>query len=126
MTLHSARTATTLSAATAALYPSCVFQRAVGDSIHCAVASATVETAKTIQEAAQMLKREVWNNVFTPPWRGLRLLLFALAIILIASSIGELKKTQGQSSSTCNLSYRETTFWPTGFQGEITIRNSGP
>src|SRR5262245_46198124 len=73
-----------------------------------------------------MLKREVWNNVFTPPWRGLRLLLFALAIMLIASSIGELKKTQGQSSSTCNLSYRETTFWPTGFQGEITIRNSGP
>src|SRR5215510_15777908 len=73
-----------------------------------------------------MLKREGWNNVFTPPWRSFRLLLFAMAIMLIASGIGELKKTQGQSSSTCNLSYRETTFWPTGFQGEVTIRNNGP
>src|SRR5262249_60987078 len=73
-----------------------------------------------------MLKREGWNNVFTPPWRNLRLLLFALAIMLIASSVGELKKTQGQSTSTCNITYQETTFWPTGFQGQITITNSGP
>lgn len=73
-----------------------------------------------------MLKREVWNKVSTPPWRGLRLLLFALAIMLIASSVGELKKTQGQSSSTCNITYQETTFWPTGFQGQVTIRNNGP
>jgi uncharacterized protein (DUF1800 family) len=73
-----------------------------------------------------MLKREVWNNVFTLPWRGLRLALFALAILLIAGSVGELKKTQGQSTSSCNGSYRETTFWPIGFQGEVTVTNTGP
>ena len=73
-----------------------------------------------------MLKREVWNNAFTPPWRNLRLLLFALAIMVIASSVGELKKTQGQSSSTCNISYRQTTQWNVGFQGEVTITNNGP
>ena len=73
-----------------------------------------------------MLKREVWNNVFTPPWRGLRLPLFALAIMLIASSVGELKKTQGQSTSPCNGTYRETTFWNVGFQGDVTVINNGP
>jgi uncharacterized protein (DUF1800 family) len=73
-----------------------------------------------------MLKREVWNNVLTLPWRNFRLPLFALAIILIASSVGDLKKTQGQSSSTCNLAYQENTFWNVGFQGQVTIMNSGP
>src|SRR5262245_27577400 len=73
-----------------------------------------------------MLKPEVRNNVFTPPRRALRLLLFALVIISIASGVGELKKTQGQSSSTCNLTYVENTFWNVGFQGQITIMNSGP
>jgi len=73
-----------------------------------------------------MLKREVWNNVFTPPGRGLRLLLFALAIMLIAGSVGELKKTQGQSTSTCNSSYKENTAWNVGFQGEVTVVNNGP
>src|SRR5262245_33493997 len=73
-----------------------------------------------------MLKPKVWNNVFTPPWRALRLLLFALVIMLIASGVGELKKTQGQSSSTCNITYVENTFWNVGFQGQVTIMNSGP
>jgi uncharacterized protein (DUF1800 family) len=73
-----------------------------------------------------MLKREVWNNAFNLPWRGLRLPLFALAIMLIAGSVGELKKAQGQSTSTCNGSYRETTFWNVGFQGEVTVVNNGP
>ncbi|HKQ77390.1 MAG TPA: DUF1800 family protein [Blastocatellia bacterium] len=73
-----------------------------------------------------MLKREVWNNVFTPPRRNIRLLLFALVILIIASSVGELKKTQGQSSSTCNISYKQNTQWNVGFQGEFTISNSGP
>jgi uncharacterized protein (DUF1800 family) len=73
-----------------------------------------------------MLKPKVWNNVFTPPWRALRLLLFALVIISITSGVGELNKTQGQSSSTCNLTYQENTFWNVGFQGQITIMNSGP
>jgi uncharacterized protein (DUF1800 family) len=72
-----------------------------------------------------MLKPEVWNNVFTPPWRAIRLLLFALVIMLIASGVGELKRTQGQTSS-CNSSYRETTFWNVGFQGEVTVVNNGP
>src|SRR5215467_9140127 len=73
-----------------------------------------------------MLKPKVWNNVFTPPWRALRLLLFALVIISITSGVGELKKTQGQSSSTCNIAYQENTFWNVGFQGQVTIMNSGP
>jgi hypothetical protein len=73
-----------------------------------------------------MLKREAWNNVCAPRWRGLRLPLFALAIMLIAGSVGELKKAQGQSTSTCNGSYRETTFWNVGFQGEVTVVNNGP
>ncbi len=73
-----------------------------------------------------MLKPEVWNNVFTPPWRAIRLLLFALVIMLIASGVGELKRTKGQTSSACNPSYRETTFWNVGFQGEVTIVNNGP
>jgi len=73
-----------------------------------------------------MLKPKVWNNVFTPPWRALRLLLFALVIISITSGVGELKKTQGQSSSTCNITYQENTFWNVGFQGQVTMMNSGP
>jgi uncharacterized protein (DUF1800 family) len=73
-----------------------------------------------------MLKPEVWNNVFTPPWRAIRLLLFALVIILIASGVGELKRTKGQTSSPCSPSYRETTFWNVGFQGEVTVVNNGP
>src|SRR5262245_40179883 len=73
-----------------------------------------------------MLKPKVRNNVFTPPWRALRLLMFALVIISITSGVGELKKAQGQSSSTCNITYQETTFWNVGFQGQITIMNSGP
>jgi len=73
-----------------------------------------------------MLKPEVWNNVFTPPWRAIRLLLFALVIMLIASGVGELKRTKGQTSSTCSPSYRETTSWNVGFQGEVTIVNNGP
>ncbi|HEX5082156.1 MAG TPA: DUF1800 family protein [Blastocatellia bacterium] len=73
-----------------------------------------------------MLKREAWNNVCAPRWRGLRLPLFALAILLIAGSVGELKKTRGQSTSICNGAYQETTFWPTGFQGEVTVINNGP
>src|SRR5262245_26757217 len=73
-----------------------------------------------------MLKRVVRKNVSTSPWRNFMLPLFALAIMLIASGVGELKKTQGQSSSTCNITYQETTFWPTGFQGMVTIRNDGP
>jgi uncharacterized protein (DUF1800 family) len=85
-----------------------------------------IEIATTIEEAEHMLKREVWINGFTLPWRGLRPLLFALAIMLIAGSVGELKKTHGQSTSTCNGAYRETTFWPVGFQGEVTVVNNGP
>ena len=73
-----------------------------------------------------MLKPEVWNNVFTPPWRAIRLLLFALVIMLIASGVGELKRTKGQTSSPCTPSYRETTFWNVGFQGEVTVVNNGP
>jgi uncharacterized protein (DUF1800 family) len=73
-----------------------------------------------------MLKPEVRNNVFTPPWRALRLPLFALVIMLIASGVGELKRTKGQTSSPCNPSYRETTFWNVGFQGEVTVVNNGP
>ncbi len=68
-----------------------------------------------------MFKREG----FTMPWRAFRLLLFALAIIFIASGVGELKRTQGQSTSTCNITYQETTFWPGGFQGQVTVRNDG-
>src|SRR5215471_5511946 len=85
-----------------------------------------VKTATTIEEADHMLKPKVWNNVFTPPWLALRLLLFALVIISITGGVGELKKTHGQSSSTCNLTYQENTFWNVGFQGQITIMNSGP
>src|SRR5262245_23771723 len=85
-----------------------------------------VKTVTTIEEAEHMLKPEVRNNVFTPLWRALRLLLFALVIMLIASGVGEFKRTRGQSSSTCNITYQETTFWPTGFQGMVTIRNDGP
>jgi len=73
-----------------------------------------------------MLKPEVWNNVFTPPWRAIRLLLFTLVIMLIASGVGELKRTKGQTSSPCSPSYRETTFWNVGFQGEVTVVNNGP
>ncbi len=73
-----------------------------------------------------MSKREVWNNVFTPPWRKLRLLLFALALLIIASSVGEVKRTQGQSTSTCNITYRLTTQWNVGFQAEVIITNNGP
>jgi hypothetical protein len=73
-----------------------------------------------------MLKPEVWNNVFTPPWRAIRLLLFALVIMVIASGVGELKRTKGQTSSPCSPSYRETTFWNVGFQGEVTVVNNGP
>src|SRR5215468_9556537 len=73
-----------------------------------------------------MLKRGVRNNVFTQPWRGFRLPLFALAIILITGSVGELKKTHGQSTSTCNGSYKENTAWNVGFQGEVTVVNNGP
>ena len=73
-----------------------------------------------------MLKPKVWNNVFTPPWLALRLLLFALVIISITGGVGELKKTQGQSSSTCNLTYQENTAWNVGFQGEVTVTNNGP
>jgi uncharacterized protein (DUF1800 family) len=70
-----------------------------------------------------MLKREAWKNVFTP---GFRLPLFALAIMLIASSVGELKKIQGQSTSPCSGTYKETTFWNVGFQGDVTVVNNGP
>ena len=73
-----------------------------------------------------MLKPKVWNNVFTPPWRALRLLLFALVIMLIAIGVGELKRTQGQSTSSCNSSYKENTAWNVGFQGEVTVTNNGP
>src|SRR5262245_6585318 len=72
-----------------------------------------------------MLKPKVWNNVFTPPWRALRLLLFALVIMSIASGVGEFNRTQGQSSS-CNSSYKENTAWNVGFQGEVTVINNGP
>src|SRR5262245_13622469 len=85
-----------------------------------------VKTATTIEEADYMLKPKVRNNVFTPPWRALRLLMFALVIISITSGVGELKKAQGQSSSTCNITYQENTFWNVGFQGQVTIMNSGP
>src|SRR5215470_8317232 len=84
-----------------------------------------IETATTIEEAELMLKREVWNNVFTLSLRSRRLLLFTLAIMLIAGSVGELKKTQGQSTS-CNSSYKENTAWDIGFQGEVTVVNNGP
>ena len=73
-----------------------------------------------------MLKPKVWNNVFTPPWRAIRLLLFALVIMLIAIGVGELKRTQGQSTSSCNSSYKENTAWNVGFQGEVTVTNNGP
>src|SRR5215475_5058244 len=85
-----------------------------------------IETAATIEEAELMLKREVWNNVFTLTRRGLRPLLFALAIALIAGSVGEMEKTQGQSTSTCIGSYKEDTAWNVGFQGEVTVVNNGP
>src|SRR5262249_57755540 len=85
-----------------------------------------VKTATTIEEADHMLKPEVWNNVFTPPWRALRLLLYALVIMAIASGVGEVKRTQGQSTSNCNSSYKENTFWNVGFQGEVTVTNNGP
>src|SRR5262245_41793044 len=73
-----------------------------------------------------MLKPKVRNNVFTPPSRALRLLMFALVLISVTSGVGELKKAQGQSSSTCNITYQENTFWNVGFQGQSTIMHSGP
>jgi cellulose 1,4-beta-cellobiosidase len=51
--------------------------------------------------------------------------LFALVIVSIAIGVGDLKKTQGQTSS-CNSSYKENTAWNVGFQGEITVTNNGP
>jgi uncharacterized protein (DUF1800 family) len=60
-----------------------------------------------------------------PRWYSVRLLL-ALAIMIMASAVFVSKKTEGQSTSTCNISYRQTTQWPTGFQGEVTVRNDGP
>jgi uncharacterized protein (DUF1800 family) len=52
--------------------------------------------------------------------------LFALVIMLIASGVGELKRVQGQTTSSCNSSYKENTAWNVGFQGEVTVTNNGP
>ena len=42
-----------------------------------------------------MSKREVWNNAFTPPWRNLRLLLFALAIMDDCEQRGRVEEDTG-------------------------------
>ncbi|MBO0857165.1 MAG: DUF1800 family protein [Chloracidobacterium sp.] len=73
-----------------------------------------------------MLKREVWNNVFTLARRGLRPPIFALVILLIAGGVGQIEKIRGQSTTTCIGSYKEDTSWDIGFQGEVTVVNNGP
>ncbi len=56
---------------------------------------------------------------------GIRLLLVLTSMIFV-SAVVLMKKTEGQSTSTCNITYRQTTQWPTGFQGEVTVKNNGP
>src|SRR5215813_7008176 len=59
------------------------------------------------------------------PQRAFRVWI-ALALVLIVSMSGVLRKTEGQSSSTCNITYTLNTQWNVGFQAQVTIVNTGP
>jgi uncharacterized protein (DUF1800 family) len=58
--------------------------------------------------------------------RVFRFLLVLAMALMIVSDFGSLNRTRGQSTSTCNITYRLTTQWNTGFQAEVTIMNNGP
>lgn len=54
------------------------------------------------------------------------LLLVALASLVAINDFGVLRRTEGQSSGTCNITYKLNTQWNVGFQAELTIVNNGP
>lgn len=66
-------------------------------------------------------------------WTALRRFRFllVLAIALLLTPAGSLRKTEGQSSATCQVSYTIVNQWSSspgsgGFQAEIKITNTGP
>jgi uncharacterized protein (DUF1800 family) len=74
-------------------------------------------------------KRRDWNPIlprFGFHRRTFRFLLVLAMALMIVSDFGSLKRTKGQSTSTCDITYRLTTQWNTGFQAEVTIINNGP
>jgi uncharacterized protein (DUF1800 family) len=58
--------------------------------------------------------------------RGFRFLLALAIALMIVSDFGSPKRTRGQSTSTCDITYSLTTQWNTGFQAGVTITNNGP
>src|SRR5262249_48894220 len=59
------------------------------------------------------------------PSRTFRFLM-ALGMALAVIVSGALRSTEGQSTSTCNITYQLTTQWNVGFQVQMTIVNTGP
>ena len=75
-----------------------------------------------------MLKRAdrpVLPQRFKFPRRPLGMLL-ALTMLLTVCDQGVLRKAEGQSVATCNITYQLTTQWNVGFQAQVTIVNTGP
>jgi uncharacterized protein (DUF1800 family) len=74
-------------------------------------------------------ERRDWNPIlprFGFHRRTFRILLVLAMALMIVSDFGSLNRTKGQSTSTCNITYRPTTQWNVGFQAEVTIMNNGP
>src|SRR6185295_17675800 len=76
------------------------------------------------QDSDSTIKR-IWSRL-----RRVRLLL-VLAIALLLSPAGIMRKTEGQSSAPCQISYTIVNQWSSnpgsgGFQAEVKITNSGP
>ena len=60
------------------------------------------------------------------PWHSAFRFLLALVMALAVCLSGVLRRTEGQSTSTCNITYQLTTQWNVGFQVQMTIVNTGP
>src|SRR5262245_23803865 len=72
-----------------------------------------------MRQIAAKLRLGVHRRVF-------RFLLVLALALMIVSDFGSLNRTKGQSTSTCNITYRLTTQWNVGFQTEVTVINNGP
>ncbi len=76
-----------------------------------------------------LAKRRDWNPIlprFGFHRRAFRVLLVLAMALMIVSDFGGLNRIKGQSTSTCNITYRLTTQWNVGFQADVTIKNNGP
>jgi uncharacterized protein (DUF1800 family) len=74
-------------------------------------------------------KQRDWNPIlprFGFHRRAFRFLLVLAMALMIVSDFGSLNRIKGQSTSTCDITYRLTTQWNTGFQAEVAITNNGP